>query len=181
MSPPVRYYAEVLRELLLRQSIAIMDELKAALGTDTDLTVLRKLKELNYHTSYSHRGRYYTLDEIVCFDELGLWSFEGVWFSKNGTLVRTVEVLVETSEGGYFTFELESILKISVKDALRKLFENKRLYRERAGNRWLYCSKDPHRREQQLACRADEDGNLDNDLFPDELKSGHRDIFQPVG
>ncbi|MEW5784558.1 MAG: hypothetical protein AB1767_05680 [Bacillota bacterium] len=171
MSPPVRYHAEALRELLLRQCIATMDELKAALGTDTDLTVLRKLKELIYHTSYSHRGRYYTLDEVVCFDELGLWSFDGVWFSKNGTLIHTVEVLVETSEGGYFTFELESILKVSVKDALRKLFEKKRLYRERVGNRWLYYSKDPHRRERQLACRADEEGNLDNDFFPDELKA----------
>ena len=171
MSPPVRYHAKVLRKLLLKQSIATIDELKAALGTDTDLTVLRKLKELGYHTSYSHRGRYYTLDEIARFDKLGLWSFEGVWFSKNGTLIRTVEVLVEASEGGYFSFELESILKVSVKDALRKLFENKRLYRERLGNRWLYCSKDPHHREHQLSCRVDENGDFNYALFSDELKA----------
>ncbi|RJR21948.1 MAG: hypothetical protein C4582_07150 [Desulfobacteraceae bacterium] len=73
MSPPVRYHAEALRELLLKQRIATMEQLKKALGTGADLTILRKLKELSYHTSYSHRGRYYTLEEIARFDELGLW------------------------------------------------------------------------------------------------------------
>jgi len=170
MSPPVRYHAEKLRELLLNKRIATIEELKEALGTDTDLTVLRKLKELNYHTSYSHRGRYYTLEEIARFDELGLWSFDMVRFSKHGTLIRTIEVLVETSEAGYFTNELESILKVGVKDALRKLVENRRLYREKVGNRWLYCSKDQHRRTRQLEYRAEE-GILDKDVFPDELKA----------
>jgi len=171
MTPPVRYPAENLRKLLLKQRIATLDELKEALGTGTDLTVMRKLKALSYHTSYSHRGRYYTLEEIACFDELGLWSFGSVRFSKHGTLIRTIEVLVETSEAGYFTNELESILKVSVKDALRKLFEKGRLHREKIGNRWLYCSKDPHRRQKQLECRADEEGELVADVFPDELKA----------
>jgi hypothetical protein len=106
---------------------------------------LRKLKELNYYTSYSHRGRYYTLEEIVRFDKLGLWSFYSVRFSRHGTLIRTVEALVETSEAGYFTFELKSILKVTVKNALRTIYEENRLHREKAGNRWLYCSKDHHR------------------------------------
>ena len=60
MSSPVRYHAEALRELLLKQRITTMEQLKKALGTNADLTILRKLKELSYHTSYSHRGRYYT-------------------------------------------------------------------------------------------------------------------------
>lgn len=171
MSPPIRYQAENLRKLLLKQRIATIEELKAVLGTGTDLTVLRKLKELNYYTSYSHRGRYYTLEEIARFDELGLWSFDSVRFSRHGTLIKTVEVLVETSEAGYFTFELESILKVSVKDALRKLYEENRLHREKVGNRWLYCSKDPHRLKKQLEYRADEEGELETGFFPDELKA----------
>ncbi len=170
MSPTVRYRAETLRELLLKQNIATMNELKAVLGTDTDLTVLRKLKELDYHTSYSHRGRYYTLAEIARFDELGLWSFDAVWFSRHGTLIKTVEVLVETSASGYYAAELECILKVNVKDALRKLFEKGTLNREKIGNRWLYCSGDPHRREKQLACRSGEEGDPE-EPFPDELKA----------
>jgi len=171
MTPPVRYPADNLRKLLQKQRIATLEELKEALGTDTDLTVIRKLKELSYYTSYSHRGCYYTLEEIARFDELGLWSYDAVHFSKHGTLIRTIEVLVETSGAGHFTNELECILKVSVKDALRKLYGESRLHREKVGNRWLYCSTDPHRRQKQLTCRANEEGELDAEVFPDELKA----------
>ena len=34
------------------------------LGTEADITVFRKLKELSYHASYSHRGSFYTLKEL---------------------------------------------------------------------------------------------------------------------
>jgi hypothetical protein len=51
------------RRLLQRQKTATMPELKEALGTDVDVTVFRKLRELAYRTSYSHRGKYHTLDE----------------------------------------------------------------------------------------------------------------------
>lgn len=171
MSPKVRYQSEKLKAILLNQNIATMDELREALGTNTDLTVLRKLKDLSYFTSYSHGGRYYTLEEIVRFDELGLWSFNFVYFSNQGTLVRTIEVMVETSEGGHFANELEVILKVGVKDALRNLYEKGRLHREKVGNRWLYCSKDLHHRQRQLECRADEENDLGADVFPDELKA----------
>jgi hypothetical protein len=172
MSPEIKYHAEKLRNLLLEERIATMEQLKQSLGTDTDLTVFRKLKELSYHTSYSHQGRYYTLDEIARFDELGLWSYESVWFSKHGTLVRTVEVLVETSQTGHFATELDCILNVSTKDALRKLFEQNRLSRQQVQNRWLYCSSDPHRQQQQLKLRRfDEEDPLEQELFPEELKT----------
>ena len=54
-----RYHAEALRKLLKREKIATMRELKTALGTNVDMTVFRKLKELACRTSYSHRGGYY--------------------------------------------------------------------------------------------------------------------------
>jgi hypothetical protein len=62
--------------LRLRSKIATLDELKLkqALGTVVDVTVFRKLKPLDYLTSYSHRGRYYTLREVARFDDKGLWS-----------------------------------------------------------------------------------------------------------
>ena len=63
-----------------------MEELKEALGTDVNMTVIRKLQELGYRSSYSHGGRYYTLPGIAEFDELGLWSFRSIWFSAQGTL-----------------------------------------------------------------------------------------------
>ncbi len=80
-----RYYLvrelRVLTKLLHEKKIATMTELMAALSTDARRTVFRKLNELNYRTSYSHRGRYYTLDRVAKFDEFGLWSYREVWFS----------------------------------------------------------------------------------------------------
>ena len=88
MRPP-EFSAAAIATLLRQQKIATLPELMAALGTDARRTVFRKLKELSSRTSYSHRGRYYTLDDVAVFDELGLWAHEEVWFSSAGTLLST--------------------------------------------------------------------------------------------
>jgi len=148
-----RFHAEALRELLRRQKIATMGELKEALGSRVDLTVFRKLKELAYRSSYSHRGSYYTLDEIARFDEMGLWSFRSVWFSRHGTLLATAEACVHASEAGYFSDELESVLHVGVRDALRKLAQTGRLARTEVAVRLLYCSLDASTRREQISAR----------------------------
>src|SRR3954452_483412 len=53
---PLAFSPDSLRKLLLHDKIATLPDLKRALGTDVDLTVFRKLKELDYVTSYSHGG-----------------------------------------------------------------------------------------------------------------------------
>src|SRR6266404_9222262 len=80
---PTFFHADVLRKHLLQAKMATLDELKRALGTQVDLTVFRKLKQLDSLTSYSHRARYYTLRQIARFDADGLWSHEEVWFSRH--------------------------------------------------------------------------------------------------
>jgi len=100
------FRAVCLLELFRRCKIATLPELKKALGTEVEVTVFRKLKALGYRTSYSHRGAYYTLNEIGCFNDWGLWSLRSVCFSRYGTLVKTCEALVTRSEAGYFAEEL---------------------------------------------------------------------------
>lgn len=167
-----------LRRVLLKQRTATMPELKAALSTEVDMTVFRKLRELAYHSSYSHRGKYYTLDEIVRFDELGLWSFRSVWFSKHGTLLRTCEVLANESDAGYATDELENILHVGVKDPLRKLAREGRIHREKLGGRFVHFATDGSVRREQLRARQVWDAHPSDLSFgpgvrvvPDELKA----------
>ena len=62
---PLSFDPQTLRKHLLRHKIATLAELKHALGTTADLTVFRKLKTLDYLSSYTHRGRYYALREFV--------------------------------------------------------------------------------------------------------------------
>jgi len=155
-----------------------MTELKDALGTAADMTVFRKLRELDYRSSYSHRGKYYTLDEIADFDDLGLWSFREVWFSRHGTLLKTCEVLVSVAEAGYAPDELENVLHVQVRDPLRKLARQGRIFREKVGGRFVHFSADGSVRSQQSRARQvweAEPGDLPFGaglrVVPDELKA----------
>ena len=119
-----------LRSLWLPNKIATLDELQQALGTPVDVTVFRKLKPLGYLTSYSHRGRYYTLREIAPFDDNGLWSQAAAWFSRFGTLLATAEAFVHRSPRGYFAPELAGVLHVEVHDALHQLVQQRRVSRQ---------------------------------------------------
>lgn len=150
---PLSFRPVELRALLLRHQIATLDELKQALGTSVDVTVFRKLKPLDYLTSYSHRGRYYTLREIARFDESGLWSRADVWFSRFGTLLSTAEGFVHRSPRGYFADELAPLLHVEVHDALHQLTQQGRLSRQVISGRYLYTAMDPPVQRRQLLAR----------------------------
>ena len=83
--------SDVLHQHLLRTKEATLYELKRTLGTQVDLTVLRKLKHLDCFTSYSHRACYYMLRQMARFDADRLWSHEAVWSSRHSTLLATAE------------------------------------------------------------------------------------------
>ena len=89
---PVRFHVDSLVALLRRERIATIEQLKAALGTSVDMTVFRKLREIPYQTSYSHRGRYYALDELTRFDERGLWTYRDVDFSVPTTSATAIVI-----------------------------------------------------------------------------------------
>lgn len=159
---PEIFHADDVRRFFEQHMIATLAELKEALGTGVDSTVFRKLGELACRSSYSHRGSYYTLDELADFDERGLWSVGTVRFSKFGTLVSTVEALVEASEAGYYASELENEVHVGVKAPLVKLVRDGRLLRERVGRRYLYLSPEASRRRHQWAARKVNEAELES-------------------
>jgi hypothetical protein len=150
---PLSFDPQVLRKHLLRHKIATLPELKNAIGTTTDLTVFRKLKLLDYLSSYTHRGRYYALRDVARFDDIGLWSHDAVWFSRYGTLVSTVESFVNQSLSGWFADELADILHAEVQDPLHDLVRAERLRRSEVAGRFLYTSADSRQARDQLRTR----------------------------
>lgn len=175
---PEIYPAKRLERFLKRHKIATLPDLKEVLGTQVDSTLFRKLKELSYCSSYSHRGGYYTLNEIARFDELGLWSFRSVWFSTHGTLISTVEALVDGSEAGYYAKELENIVHVEVKVPLLNLVGERRIHRKEVSGLYLYLSRDRARSEEQLGARRLHDAEPPDlgvgpglRVLPDELKA----------
>lgn len=150
---PTAFLPDALRQRLQRQKIATLAELKQALGTEVALTVLRKLKELDYLTSYSHGGRYYTLRDIARFNGDGLWSHNGAWFSRHGTLLATAQHFVELAPQGYFAQEIAAALHVQVHDALRQLVLRRQIARQSLTGLYLYTSTDAATRQRQLLSR----------------------------
>lgn len=147
----VQYHPRILEALFDKEKVLTLDAMKQALGTTAKMTVFRKLKGLSYRASYSHAGKYYTLDEIAKYDQQGLWNYRHVWFSKHGSLLNTVEALVCASEAGYFAHELEELLHVRVHAPLLNLTACDRLHRESLAPGYLYLS--PQRWKSQLKTR----------------------------
>jgi len=174
----VVYSTELLKSFFSEHTIGTLPELKKALGTEVSMTVFRKLRALSYRTSYSHRGSYYTLDEVACFNDNGLWFFRSVGFSAYGTLLKTVRALVEKSECGLTAAELKLIVKVAVKEPLLRLLEKKQLHREKMTGVYVYFSNEAFGRRKQVMLRKDRGSemaigleNLKGELLAHELKA----------
>lgn len=150
---PENFSANSIVHLLARQQVATMNELKDALGTRVDMTVFRKLRNLSYLSSYSHGGRYYTLQDGAQFDSRGLWTWRGVHFSRFGSLVDTVQTFVNRSVRGYLASELSEELQVEAKDALLQLVRLRRLSRKEISGLYVYCSPERGMRQHQLIGR----------------------------
>lgn len=151
---PTSFDPSALRQHLRRHKIADLPELKRVLGTDTDLTVFRRLKQLDYLASYTHRGRFYTLADIARFDDRGLWSHEAVWFSRYRTLLATVATFVNRSPNGYYAQELADELHAAVQEPLRHLVQQQRLSRMEVEGQFLYTAIDSVERRKQTLARC---------------------------
>jgi len=90
---------------LRRKKVMTIDELSDALDCSTR-NVQRMLKKWQGLRSCNKNGRYYTLPEIVDFNEFGLWQYEDKFFSKHGDLKQTILFLLASSSAGLTTKEI---------------------------------------------------------------------------
>jgi len=148
-----RYSIQSLEEFFKRLKIATLDQLKEALDNPARCTIFRKLAELEYVSSYSHRGKYYTLRSIARFDAMGLWSYSSVWFSSFGNLLDTAEALVCRSEAGFTAGELKEVLHVKTKHALTQLVRSARLQRDRFDSVYVYLSGESSVADRQRKAR----------------------------
>jgi hypothetical protein len=157
-----QYHTQTLETLFGREKVLTLDAMKQALGTTAKMTVFRKLRALSYRASYSHAGKYYTLDEIAEYDRHGLWNYRRIYFSKHGSLLNTIEALVCTSKSGYFAHELQELLQVRVHAPLLKLTASGHLRRENLAPGYLYLCPQTwksqlKRRKQMLKAAASGD------------------------
>jgi hypothetical protein len=150
-----KYTIQAIEEFLKQHKIATFGQLQAAMGNPARCTVFRKLAELEYLSSYSHRGKYYTLKSIAQFSTMGLWNYGSVWFSRFGNLLDTAEALARQSEAGYTAAELKEVLHVKTKHALTQLVRSGRLQREPFNSIYVYLSgEDPIAKQQRKTRRV---------------------------
>lgn len=149
---PQQYRHNKLAAYLKRYKIATLNQLQSALDNPNERTIFRKLKSLDYLSSYSHRGMYYTLQSIAKFNAEGLWSHQSVWFSKFGSLQETAKAFVERSEAGYSAAELDKTLQVETKHCLLKLTRTAQLQREKIQGCYIYfCTESEKYADQRKA------------------------------
>jgi len=149
----LKYHLQALMQFFDRNKIATLDQMREALGNPARCTVFRKLGDLQYLSSYSHRGKYYTLQSIARFSEQGLWSFRSVWFSRFGNLLQTCQAFVHHSDAGYSAGELRDIVQVKTKHALTQLVRAGRLARKTFDSVYVYLSAQKEVANRQIEAR----------------------------
>ncbi|MBL0715883.1 MAG: hypothetical protein JJV98_19525, partial [Desulfosarcina sp.] len=117
----IKYTAKAIEKFLKHRKIATLAQLMEELNNPARCTIFRKLEQLEYLSSYSHRGKYFTLSAVARLSNLGLWDYRFVRFSRFGNLLDTAKALVHDSEAGHPATEHKGRLNVKSKHALTQL------------------------------------------------------------
>ena len=145
--------AHQLRELFRKSPVMEMPDIERAIPERSRRSLFRDLTSLGYLSSYTHTGRYYTLRSLPEFDADGLWQYQGIGFSRDGTLKATVRRLVEASEAGRTHQGLRLRLGVRVHNPLLELVESKQVGREAIRGEYVYVASARRRARLQLSRR----------------------------
>lgn len=158
-----------LRTFFKKNQIARMDELFYLLETTSRMTIFRRLQELDYLSSFTHAGRYYTLKSIIHFDSNGLWFYDGIGFSQFGNLKETILHLIDQSMAGKRHSELEDQLQVRVHNPLLELVRMNKIARQSFDKSFLYLNHQQNKADQQTICRQQNQTGCLDDVLPDSL------------
>jgi len=164
--------ANRLRDAFHRCQVLVLRDMMEVLGTGAKMTVVRRLRELDYRASYSHAGKYYTLTEAGRWNDHGLWAWDGIRFSRHGTLLATLPYLIDTAPAGRFAEELEAELGVRVHNGLATLHQRGRVERRQLGGAFLYLSTTGGERQLRRHLRILEKREPEVATRPQEEASG---------
>ena len=142
-----------LENFIKNRRVVEMRDLFEVVQTNSRMTVFRRLSGVEYLCSYTHAGRYYTLFDIARFDSDGIWFYDDIGFSQNGSLKKTVTYLVDNGDGGKFHSDLQRQLRVRVHNVLLDLVRSKQIKRTKFEGQFLYLSSDKARSTKQIEQR----------------------------
>jgi len=149
---PVKFTSKDLLELFYCEKVLTKEQLLQRSGCST-MTAWRILSTHGYISSYNFNAKYYTLGDIPFYNELGLWSYRKVRFSKYGSLTNTIKALVYNSPSGLETNELQELLCVNIKPLLTKLYRQGKLHRKKINSIFVYFQTDDEGLQKQISKR----------------------------
>ena len=169
---PVRVYKEDMLRYVEDRKVVRIAEVMSYFGCSAS-TFFRKLRGIDYITSYNENGRFMTLLDVPSFDDNGLWEFEEACFSVHGGVRPTVEYIVNGSERGLSAGEINDILKTRVNNQLRLCIKEGRIVKKRYGQYQIYFSSAGSIQKSQMRKRDElfshginkERGFVESELF----------------
>ena len=118
-------------------------------------TIRKRLRKWKTFTSYNKNGSYYVLPSVPKFDDNGLWKHRGVFFSRFGNLVRTVESLVSNSESGLHASQICELLGLCARSFVSHLRRIPGIRRQRHQQKFVYFSVEERIYRRQERCREE--------------------------
>lgn len=137
-------------QLFKRDRVLDLTTIQNNLNNRSRRSVFRDLLNVDYFSSFSHGGKYYTLRETPIFDSYGLWFYNDIGFSRHGTLGKTIIYLINSSKSGMKHGELKDILRIPTYNTLLDLVNLNQIERLGFESSYLYLSKDDIQVQTQM-------------------------------
>lgn len=160
-----------LEQLFHRRKCWMLAELGKALDYAL-ITVRRLLNQIGYFRSYTHNGKWYTLQSSPEFNRDGIWRHRGIGFSKHGSLTATITHLVARSPAGLSARELADKLQHPCHAVLTNLHKNGELDRIKLGGEFRYLST-----EQPINRRQREQSAVEQPPGPSAVLSTQAAVF----
>jgi len=142
-------------ELLKSEPVVDLAAIRAALGNVSHMTAFRYLRRVPYRRSYNQNGRYYSHHDPARYDRFGLWSWQNIHFSIDGSLKSTVQRMVCEAEAGATQRELQERLRVRVYNTLLDLLRKGEIDRDRLVRVYVYLHTDRGVRTSQLERRQE--------------------------
>lgn len=111
----------------------------------------RLLKAMGYYRSFTHNGKWYTLEFIPVFDHNGLWFYQDIGFSVFRDLNTTICNLINNSPRGLTAVNLSTILSTSCPPVLNRLYKAQKIDRIKIHKSFAYLSADDAIKKRQIA------------------------------
>ncbi|MFC1863202.1 hypothetical protein ACFL1Z_04530 [Thermodesulfobacteriota bacterium] len=128
--------------------VVTIDELVGLLESSV-ITARRQLRKWRAYTSFNMNGRYYTLPGIPCFNENGIWKYQGILFSRHGNLIQTISHLIGRSGTGLNAREIAQVVEIAPNSSVfSRLQSAPGMKREKYQGRFVYFSDERYQEQK---------------------------------